>query len=145
MKVLSDLDASYIAGIVDGEGCVHVTKVRNVNSKSGFVYRSGVVIGNTSFSLLRWIKNTIGAGTIKRNKKHPRHKQSWQYNLWSDEASRLLEQLIPYLLVKEKQAFNQIAFQAGMTWHGSHGAPQKEIRRREKHARRSHVLNKRGD
>ena len=52
-------DLAYLAGIVDGEGCITITE----NMKGGRnYYRLVLDITNTSYDLMQWLEDTFISG-----------------------------------------------------------------------------------
>ncbi len=60
---LSDFDKGYIAGLLDGEGCIHT---RTDTKKGGhFPWTRGrIVISNTDRDVLQYVMDTLKIGTI---------------------------------------------------------------------------------
>jgi LAGLIDADG endonuclease len=90
---LSPTDAAYIAGIVDGEGTISLTRRhRNENRQLE------VSISNTDINLLQFVKERIGAGQISKKRTYRiNHTASATYSVSNRQALSLLEQLYPYL------------------------------------------------
>lgn len=90
---LSIADAAYIAGIIDGEGTITLTrKNRNENRQLA------VTISSNERYLLEFIRQTIGAGKItnKRTAK-PEHAPHFTYSLFNRQALALIQKIAPYL------------------------------------------------
>lgn len=146
---LSLADAAYLAGLIDGEGSIAVSRTKTSASakacKRGFAYRSSVTITMTDLPVLEWVKRTAGVGNICVKKARSRnHKQAWSWTAWSNEAASLLDQILPYLRVKAGQAENLIEFQGAMRQPGSKGLTDGEWASREAHYNKSQCLNQRG-
>jgi len=93
VKPLTQPEAAYLAGLIDGEGTITLTrKHRNENRQLA------VTISNTEKALLVYVLHTIGAGKItgKRTSK-THHTPSLTYALYNRQALKLLEQIHPYL------------------------------------------------
>lgn len=90
---LNTVDAAYIAGLIDGEGTVTLTrKHRNENRQLA------ITISNTEKSLLDFVLSTIGAGKITRKRTTSlHHTPSYTYAIYNRQALSLLEQVHPYL------------------------------------------------
>ncbi len=90
---LSATDAAYLAGLIDGEGTITLSrKHKNENRQLA------VTISNTERQLLEFSQQVIGAGkiTTKRvSKQH--HTASFTYAIYNRQALSLLEQIEPYL------------------------------------------------
>jgi len=86
--------AAYIAGLVDGEGTVTLSRQHRSEGR-----RLTLSISNTEVALLEFVKASVGAGRItgKRTYSH-RHTPSFTYAITSRQALAVLEQILPYLL-----------------------------------------------
>jgi len=89
---LRAVDAAYIAGLIDGEGTVTLTrKHRNENCQLA------VTISNTEKRLLDFVLVTVGAGKITRKRTTSNlHSPSFTYAVYNRQALDLLEQIKPY-------------------------------------------------
>ena len=66
VKILTPVDAAYLAGLIDGEGSIMLTKTRKTDK-----YPSPkVTIASTSYSLLKVFKDLVGTGCIIQKKKY---------------------------------------------------------------------------
>jgi hypothetical protein len=93
VKVLSEADAAYIAGLIDGEGTITLTrKHRNENRQLC------VSISNTERVLLEFVLKTVGAGKITgKRTTQPHHTPSYTYSIYNRQALSLVGQLSPFL------------------------------------------------
>ena len=92
-EMLSKTDAAYIAGLIDGEGSVTLTrKHRNENRQLC------VSISSTEKSMLEFVKHSAGVGKItnKRTSKAI-HSPSYTYAVYNRQALDLLRQVLPWL------------------------------------------------
>ena len=62
-KLLSSVDAAYIAGLIDGEGTVTLTRLHTKENR-----RLVVSIANTEIQLLKFVHEQFGAGKITRKR-----------------------------------------------------------------------------
>jgi len=94
-------EKAYIAGIIDGEGSILLTKQSKTQHHS-----PEVSVASTDVELLEWMKSLIGKGTIirKKNYNSSKHKNSYAYSVVKDSAIRLLEEILPYLVINKKKA-----------------------------------------
>ena len=60
---LSQVDAAYIAGLIDGEGTVTLTRKHRHENR-----QLAVTISNTELRLLNFVLGTVGAGKITRKR-----------------------------------------------------------------------------
>lgn len=90
---LTDIDAAYIAGIIDGEGSITLSrKHRNENRQLA------ITVSNTEKYLLDFILERIGAGKITTKRTvQAHHSPSFTYAVYNRQAHYLLQQIAPYL------------------------------------------------
>lgn len=107
MKTLSFRDKCYIAGFVDGEGCLHIFKRWHKNNQYSKSYKYigysiAVGIGGTNKQVLEYIKEKCGVGSIYEcKKKNEKWMQTWGYRICGKEAQELIRAIYPYLIVKK--------------------------------------------
>ena len=93
VPTLTEIDAAYIAGLIDGEGTITLTrKHKNENRQLA------VSISNTDRPLLEYVRQTTGVGKItSKRTSQPHHTPSFTYSVYNRQALTLLEQIQPYL------------------------------------------------
>ena len=93
VKALSPVDAAYMAGLIDGEGTVTLSRRHRTDQR-----QLVVSIANTERGLLEWTLDTVGAGKITgKRTSSPLHSPSFTYSIANRQALQLLEQIAPYL------------------------------------------------
>lgn len=91
-------DWAYLAGFVDGEGCISTT-----SSKSGQFYPRLVVAQSDFGQIERLREKFLGLGRVHvKQQKHYRPQLVW--TLRGEELLVFLENLLPYLDLKKRQA-----------------------------------------
>lgn len=108
-------EAAYIAGFIDGEGCISVkTGKRDARD---YVLRLRIV--QTQYDVLFWIKTICGVGTIyKRPIDHRHLKPVWELSFNGRDALFVLQQTYPFLKVKRLQAEAAFKFKQTMVGRG---------------------------
>jgi hypothetical protein len=89
VRLLSVAEAAYLAGLVDGEGTVTLSR-----KHAGDMRQLVVSIANTELQILEFALTCIGAGKLTRkptSKAH--HTPSYSYALWNRQALDLLAQI----------------------------------------------------
>lgn len=157
-KVIYDpLKLAYLAGIVDGEGCLTIYKVApaKYNRFQNPQYRSTLKIANTNVALMDWLNkefSNMNSGhkqhlrsIFKKNSTHER----WIYE-WEVQGYRLVDiltQIQPYLVLKKRQCEVLLAFRSTYI-NRSFGAHKplcpKIIAQREEHLLEIRKLNAKG-
>jgi hypothetical protein len=96
---LSPETAAYIAGLIDGEGTITLTRLHANENR-----RLVVSIANTELQLLQFVIDQFGAGKITRKKTtSDRHTPSYCYAVSSRQALSLLRQIVPHLRSYKRQ------------------------------------------
>jgi hypothetical protein len=120
--------AGYIAGLIDGEGTITLTRLhRNENR------RLVVSISNNELALLQFVKHVVGAGRITNKRTYdPRHAPSFTYQISSRQALSLLWQTGPLLRsYKAARARLALAEYIRLTPRNGKYAPEVRARRSE--------------
>ncbi len=93
VKLLDQTDAAYIAGIIDGEGTVTLSR-RHRSENRHLV----ISISNTERPLLEYVLKSVGAGKITGKRTYQsHHTASYTYAISNRQALALLAQTFPYL------------------------------------------------
>jgi hypothetical protein len=103
-------DLAYTAGLLDGEACITVEAPgidRAGRHKAG---RVRIVVYMITPGVLQWLKNTYGGCFNERKSRQPGQRPVHFWGLTGKSAGMLLEYLLPYMRVKNRQAEVAIAF-----------------------------------
>ena len=91
---MTDIERSYIAGIIDGEGCVTINHCHNS-------FRPTVQVGNTKVKLIKFLQKHLG-GNISIIKRKKNHNILYRLNLKISDLENILCEIKPFLLLKNK-------------------------------------------
>src|SRR3990167_10699089 len=96
---------AYIAGIVDGEGCLMVGKYPQRTNSGKVGYRGFMGIANTNIPLLLYVKNIIGGKIVTQKRTNGPYAETICYSLslTANEIRKWLPQLKDYLVAKKEQ------------------------------------------
>ena len=99
---MTKTEKAYLAGIIDGEGTVTLTRCHKNRTPS-----PQVSVSNNDLELLEYIRDITNCGQIHAKKKtKPHHQQSWHWQTHSvSDSLRILKEIHPFLRVKRKQAY----------------------------------------
>jgi hypothetical protein len=132
-KELSATDAAYIAGLMDGEGCIMLLWRKGIKTR--------VNVSNTHRPVLEWLVETTGiGGIVRQTRSSSKHSPSWYWQVNGDASESIVRQISPYLHIKSQQAallldtqerLRNPALKADMVWQ-------------EEYLARMHDLNRRG-
>lgn len=107
----SDSDLAYMAGFFDGEGTICINHHKSFNTKYNKTYEGwelNIVIGNNCGEPMKLFSERFG-GIVKYKPIKNRCSYIWRSN--GPSAKKVLESLLPYLLVKKDQSIVAIEFQ----------------------------------
>lgn len=132
---------AYFAGIIDGEGCLSCTEYVLRGKKQG--HQLHFSVRNTDVRLIDWLVTNFGGYVQVATQTNPRAKVGF---LWSPKACSiilLLEQALPYLVLKKEQARLFIKFRKLMV---TPGKPLTKANRKSRELiyKRMQKLNRRG-
>src|SRR6266566_4938489 len=92
-RALPSVDAAYIAGLIDGEGTISLTRKYRDGNRQLFVS-----ISSTERYILEHVLRTVGAGKITNKRTYLKHHSpSGAYAIANRQALDLLKQVSPYL------------------------------------------------
>jgi hypothetical protein len=96
---LEEVEKAYLAGIVDGEGTVTLTRHHKNET-----HTPRVSVANNNLELLKWIKVLYGGTITNKKKRLPHHKNSYVWYVGQNRAIRFLNEIKQYLIIKRQQA-----------------------------------------
>lgn len=112
VKPLSETDLAYVAGFLDGDGCISIGRNRARSGNLAFFLLAKLY--NTDYLVLKWIRDVLGFGSIYHTPA-PLTQRSKRINyalkFSSIESAKLLHLLLPYLHIKQSQAQLGLEFQ----------------------------------
>jgi len=101
MNQLTETQAAYIAGFIDGEGCISYEKYKQGGR---FYHRPVVIVSNTNLEVLEWICLATGIGRPKKIRQKPKHKEQYLIRWCYGAAIDILFQTLPFLKIKHSRA-----------------------------------------
>ena len=116
---MTETELGYIAGIIDGEGTIYISRrIPKDNHHRTVIHRAFVIIVNTNLELLSWITAKIGQGSISKHNGSPalQTKPCFKYVICGPAAAKLLSDILPMLIVKRKRAEIAIRLHLEGTW-----------------------------
>jgi len=105
---LNSIQLAYLAGLIDGEGCLTITARQNIGLNP--MLHIGMIDKNTIDTVFNWLKASgvnCYRWTARRRRNHPLHAIVVRKVV---QLLPLLEALRPYLITKLKQALLLIDF-----------------------------------
>jgi hypothetical protein len=110
-RTLSEAEKAWLAGVIDGEGSIFLSKVENKKTRRGYFYLPSISVSNSNRDFLIKVCQTIGEGTVCLAKKGgSRVKPRWMYIASSGVIRATLPQILPYLIVKRERVALMLQF-----------------------------------
>ena len=106
------LGTEYLAGLFDGEGCIHIAKVlHNVTKRPSYGVRA--IICLTQQEPIRIIAEQFGVSycRLSRNKANPKWRDAYQVQITGEAARKFLLSVMPFLLIKREEAVLAVMLQ----------------------------------
>lgn len=97
---MEDWEAAYIAGIIDGEGSITLTRMHEKEFR-----RPCISIASTDLELLNYIQSIVGGNINNKKNYNPlKHKNSYTlYIKKKNDVLSILNRVSPYLRVNKKR------------------------------------------
>jgi len=144
------LTLSYLAGIIDGEGCIRINKYKykyKRGNKIKVAYAGTLQVEMCAKEVLKVFSDTFG-GNITSRKKKDTKPILYCWRVGNQKCKNVLKLLYPYLRAKKKQAKLVIEFQKELAKkNGGGGLPlnKEEIEIRNKFYFKMKSLNNHAD
>ena len=101
---MTNTDAAWLAGIIDGEGCITITRqAPGTDRRKNWSYRLYVKVTMGHEPTVRRIATLVGCGAVT-TWKPLKHNRSWTWWAASREALAVLTRIRPYLITKAEEA-----------------------------------------
>lgn len=101
---MNDIQKGYMAGIIDGEGCVYVNRRKAHGRRKTPGYSVKVVVSITNCDIVEWFKKHAKLTSANYVIRKGNRKNIWLCTWNNSKAEELLDQLVPHLIIKRKQA-----------------------------------------
>lgn len=99
------MNIDYLAGLVDGEGCI---RLHPSNRGEYRKYYPRLQVTNTYKPLLELLVSTYGGAISGPKRSKISQKDTYDWRITGDKARKLLQDLIPLLIIKKEKAIEVI-------------------------------------
>lgn len=115
IEALRPVELAYIAGLIDGEGCLLI--YRKKDKRGVYHFRSILRISNTSVRVIRWLQERLGGEVAPSGK--PGELPVYHWPIEGPRLAQLLITVRPYLVIKVELADLLVEMQRTMIYSGS--------------------------
>lgn len=143
---MNNIKWSYVAGLFDGEGTFTMSSLKR-KGLPDYVFGE-IYITNTNQEIMSWLKDNFG-GSIRVSRYGEKGwKDCYKWFLSQKGRRQFIEQIIPFLIIKKKQAslllelFTLMELQKASK-RGTGGLTKSEVTSRNKILLQVKILNKR--
>ena len=97
------LSIEYLAGLFDGEGCIHIPLMKHHKTPS---YGLRVIFSLTHEEVINRIAKQYGVAYCRLRKNHMnvKWKDAYQVQICGERAAQMLRDMFPFLIVKLEEA-----------------------------------------
>ena len=99
------MNLAYVAGLLDGEGCINFTKCRDLKIPR-------VSITNTNLDILEDLKKQFGGHIQKATRVDASWKPAFHWVISNSACARFLEQIEKWVRIKQEQVWLVLAWDA---------------------------------
>jgi len=118
-------DLKYAAGFFDGEGCIQIATPKK-QKNTYYVY---VRVNNTNLNALEFMRRLFGGSVFAQPRTNLAWSPTWGWVVCSRKAEAFLRAVLPYLVIKKRQAEKAIELQ-GTLVRGDHHVSEERLSKR---------------
>lgn len=106
----TELEYSYLAGLIDGEGCIGLYEHINKKKQWTNTFNMQFSITNTDKNIIEWIQKTFGGKWYIVTKKSQKLSECYKIYFNYENSYHILNKILPYLIIKKSQCKVAIEF-----------------------------------
>lgn len=93
---MTELERGYLAGIIDGEGSITLTKDKQ--------FRYPVLeVSSTTYQIVEYLKEHFGGVISKKNERNPKWKQAYIWKIERGERLFLYQKRLSVILMNQRK------------------------------------------
>jgi len=104
LKLSRETDVAWLAGILDGEGCLQFHKATNPRKPSRPMYSARMCVNMYDEAAITKAAAIIGVLPKKGKQRSKRGLARWEVWVWGERLESILWEVLPYLTTKRPQA-----------------------------------------
>lgn len=104
VNIPGDEEVAYLAGLIDGEGHINIRRMKPAKETHNPTHSVRVTVTNTDEKMIDWLVDTVGGSKHLREREEENWSDSWNWEVYGDNAEQLLDAVRPYLVTKRTHA-----------------------------------------
>lgn len=115
-------ERAYLAGIIDGEGSIVVSKSSGKNGRS-LCYQPYIAVSNTEKGLIDWLYNTFGGtrtGYTRKQLPKNSRKEVFKWQVTGNNIDIICKLIRPYTTIKKGQVDAMLIMRSTFGLRGAH-------------------------
>lgn len=101
-----ELNFSYLAGYIDGDGCFYIDTVKAKTGIFPVVHRTVLKFASVDICIMQWLHEFLGIHfwdkVVSKKRKHLNRRKVYEANLTGKSLDKLLARIYPYLRIKKE-------------------------------------------
>ena len=143
IRLADKLLLSYLAGFLDGEGCIMLPVVTGEDRRNG--NRLVIVVDNTNDLSLHLFAIRFGGSVIRIKPSRHNQRGYFRWTVTDRRAEYVIRELLPYLRLKQPQAKVALLFRDTVgPRYGCRGLPESVLNKRAPLVAKIRLLNAKG-
>ena len=103
LKLMSDVQKSYMAGIIDADGCINLSMYSKKRYRN-LCFDSVIAVEMAGNRVPMYLLNVTGIGHIHSRIRPGREKMMFRWQVSGNEADAFIKEIKPFLVLKGRQA-----------------------------------------
>ena len=140
-RLSPEASLAYAAGMLDGDGCIHIARQNKPSAKRGYIFRLVTSVSQNHLGTLIDFQELVGLGgrIYQQTRQGSQNKDTYSLVYDGDGAADVIRKLRPFLHRKLEEANVALQFQDDCEIHrhfGPKGCPESVWKQREAHYRK---------
>lgn len=108
--MIGPLHPAYVAGIVDGEGCIGILRTRAKDHRSGWKYQLQICVVMREKWLMEALQRQYGGSVWAGERRQPQYAPVARWRIGDRKAGAFLRECQPFLKAKREQSMIALHF-----------------------------------
>lgn len=125
---MTETEAAYLAGLIDGDGCIHAVRQKKSNPSHSDGFRLMLSVWNTNEAIIDYLHGLLGGQRGSQDRGVAAHRPSHYWQISTNGVREVLPQLIPYMRIKRERAELALELASHLGQNGRWEPPTPEVK-----------------